>query len=192
MTMQEGSVDDENSVHTLWYAISAGGAIILDNSCRARTWSDLSNSSASSNNNAIMALIYIYGTQHVVCIMKDSLSYNLYHRALSLCVLQPRGVLLLYEALCRCAACVRYQTCERAYTGGEILIGRVVKRQKVTLWMRTQANTKRNLNGFINTLSPTLNWPALHIKTCIYIYIQRAYQNMHSFEASQWCTILKK
>jgi hypothetical protein len=69
MTMQEGSQrvdDDENSVHTLWYAISAGGAIILDNSCRARTWSDLSNSSASSNNNAIMALIYIYGIHNML------------------------------------------------------------------------------------------------------------------------------
>jgi hypothetical protein len=154
MTMQEGSVDDENRVHTLWYAISAGGAIILDNSCRARTWSDLSNSSASSNNNAIMALIYIYiwhTTCCMLCVWKTPF-HIIYIIVLSAYAFYSPEACWCWGLMLLRAAYVWDTEHVREHTGGEILIGRVVKRQKVTLWMRTQANTKRNLNGFINTL----------------------------------------
>ena len=132
----------KQSMHTLWYAISAGGAIILDNSCRARTWSDLSNSSASSNNNAIMALIYIYMAHNmlymcVLCVWKTP--FHIIYISSCSQLMRFTAPRRAAGAGALCCICVRYWTCERAHRGRDTHRTSCKKTKSHFMNARTQA-----------------------------------------------------
>lgn len=140
--------------HALICNLSRRGYYTLGNSCRARTWSDLSNSSASSNNNAITALIYIYGahTHNMLYIIWKTPFHIIYIIVLSAYAFySPEaygGADGADWASCMCEIPNMWESTQGArYSSDELL------KDKKSLYECThRPNTKRNLNGFINTL----------------------------------------